>query len=178
MRIFHGPRRIIAETDLVASNLVSASPESRKLPWSETDRRYGSCRLQPGERLSLELEIILVQDGSSPRRTFPPPARRAPLLRIQKTYSSPRRIIVETDLSASSPVSASPENKNIHGPRRIIGETDLVASNPVSASPENKNISWSETDHHLVASSPVSASPENKNISWSSPRRILSPPAR
>ena len=33
---------------------------------------------------------------------------------------------METDLSASSPVSASPENKNIHGPRRIIVERRVI----------------------------------------------------
>ena len=52
----------------------------------------------------------------------------------------PRRIITETDLSAS-------RIRIYHGPRRIIAETDLSASSQVS-SPENKNISWSEMDHH------------------------------
>ena len=66
--------------------------------------------------------------------------------------------VVETDLSASSPVSASPENKKIcPGPRRISVERRTFP-------PQNKkNMSWSETDQcgetDLSASSPVSATP-------------------
>ena len=77
----------------------------------------------------------------------------------------------ETDLIASSPVSASPENKkHISRSERDLfrdgsSETDLIASSPASASPENKNSiqlrdGSSETD--LSTSSPVSASPKNK----------------
>ena len=116
IRIYHGPRRIIAETDLSAS----ASPENKNISWSETDhRRDGSFRLQPENKNISWSRIRIYRDGSSPRRIFPPPAWRAPLLRIRIS----------------------------HGPRRIIAETDLSASSLASASPENKNISWSETDH-------------------------------
>ena len=70
-KICPGPRRIIVETDLSASSLVSASPENKKYVLV----RDGSTWLQPGERHSLEQEITKVRDGSLLRRTFPHPAR-------------------------------------------------------------------------------------------------------
>ena len=82
----------------------------------------GSFHLQPGERLSWEQEIprdgSLWRDGSSARRTFQPPARRALLLKAR----NPRDGSLWRD--GSLPRDGSGE--------RLSWEQEL---------------SWSETDH-------------------------------
>ena len=89
------------------------------------------------DRLSLKDICSEVRDGSFhlqllKRPLFPGPRPSDPLLRIKvrkvhlQPSASPWGAFIprsETDLSASSPVSASPENKkNLSGPRRIIAE--------------------------------------------------------